>query len=62
MACLLAGRGRAGEEEKGSKAGSRVGAGRFTPAAGRAGWEFILLGDESMIADGSKEQLQAWWR
>ena len=30
-ACLLCGRGKPGEEENGSKAGSSVGAGRFTP-------------------------------
>jgi hypothetical protein len=38
LACLFKGRGSAGEEENGSKAGSSVGAGRFTPAAdGRFG-------------------------
>lgn len=31
------GRGRAGEEDKGSNAGSRVGAGRLTPATGETG-------------------------
>jgi hypothetical protein len=37
-ACLFEGLGRPGEDEKGSKAGSNVGAGRFTPIAdGRLG-------------------------
>jgi hypothetical protein len=31
-ACLLNGRGRPGEEDRGSKGGSSEGAGRFTPA------------------------------
>jgi hypothetical protein len=48
----LVGRGKPGEEEKGSKAGSNEGAGRFTPAVeGRLGWELILLGEESIMAD-----------
>lgn len=52
-ACLLEGRGKPGEEEKGSNAGRRDGAGRFTPAVedGRLGWEFILLGDDSIMAE-----------
>jgi len=49
---LFNGLGRPGDEEKGSKAGSSVGAGRFTPDVdGRLGWAFILLGDESIISD-----------
>jgi hypothetical protein len=48
----LSGRGKPGEEESGSKAGSSVGAGRFTPAdTGRLGWALILLGVESIMAD-----------
>jgi hypothetical protein len=51
-ACLLKGRGRLGEEEKGSKAGSSEGAGRFTPAVdGRLGSAFSLLGEESIMTD-----------
>lgn len=53
-ACLLLGRGKAGEEENGSKsmAGNSVGAGRFTPAVeGRLGWALILLGVESIMAN-----------
>jgi hypothetical protein len=49
-ACLFEGRGRAGEEEKGSKAGSSEGAGRLTPAvAGNDGCRLILLGEESIM-------------
>lgn len=48
----MKGRGRPGEEEKGSKAGSSEGAGRFTPAVdGKAGRAFSLLGDESIMTD-----------
>ena len=51
-ACFLAGRGSAGDEqdeEEGSKAGSREGAGRFTPAADEdLACILILLGDESI--------------
>ena len=48
----MCGRGKAGEEEVGSNAGSSVGAGRFTPAVeGRLGWALILLGVESIMAD-----------
>lgn len=48
----MEGRGKPGEEENGSNAGSRLGAGRFTPAIdGRSGWELIFLGEESIIAD-----------
>jgi hypothetical protein len=51
-ALLLEGRGKPGEEENGSNAGSRLGAGRFTPAVdGRSGWELIFLGEESIIVD-----------
>ena len=54
---LLRGRGKTGEEDNGSKAGKRVGAGRFTPATGgKLRWEFILLGDESIITKG----IHAW--
>ena len=50
-ACLLEGRGKAGEEDSGSKAGSREGAGRLTPAvAGEDACRFILLGEESIMA------------
>jgi hypothetical protein len=50
-ACLLEGRGKAGEEERGSKAGSSEGAGRLTPAvAGEDACRLILLGEESIIA------------
>lgn len=52
-ACLLEGRGNAGDEVKtGSKAGSKVAMERLVPAwAGKGDWEFILLGEESMRAD-----------
>jgi hypothetical protein len=50
-ACLLEGRGRAGEEDRGSKAGRSEGAGRLTPAvAGEDACRLILLGEESIIA------------
>ena len=63
LACRLAGRGSAGEEEdeeEGSKAGSRDGAGRFTPAAEEVfACMLILLGEESIFAfqrtEGSKQ-------
>ncbi len=49
-ACLFEGRGRAGEEDRGSKAGSSEGAGRLTPAvAGEDARRFILLGEESIM-------------
>jgi hypothetical protein len=49
-ACLLDGRGRAGED-RGSKAGSSEGAGRLTPAvAGEDACRLILLGEESIMA------------
>lgn len=51
VACLLDGRGKPGEEERSSNGGSRLGAGRFTPAAvGSAGSRPLLLedGEESM--------------
>jgi hypothetical protein len=44
------GRGREGDEDSGSKAGSRE-ALRFTPATGGS-WAFPLLGDESMLLNG----------
>jgi hypothetical protein len=48
----LEGRGKPGDEENGSNAGSNEGAGRFTPAVeGKLGWAFILLGDESIMTD-----------
>jgi hypothetical protein len=44
----LVGRGSPGEELNGSNAGKR----RFTPVfEGELCWVFILLGDESIIAD-----------
>lgn len=48
---LLMGRGSGGEEDNGSKAGSSSMAGRFVPASGGKlfAWEFILLGDESIM-------------
>lgn len=47
---LLSGRGKAGEEDNGSNAGSSDGAGRLTPATGgKLRWEFILLGEESIM-------------
>lgn len=50
---LLSGRGRTGDEDNGSKAGRSDGAGRLTPATGgKLLWEFILLGDESIITKG----------
>ena len=49
---LFEGRGKPGEEESGSKAGSNDGAGRFTPAIdGKVGWAFNLLGDESIMTE-----------
>ena len=52
IACRFAGRGNPGEEDNGSKAGSNDGAGRFRPADdGKLGRVFILLGDESIMAD-----------
>jgi len=46
------GRGKAGEDESGSNAGSREGAGRLTPAVvGNEGCILTLLGDESIMAD-----------
>jgi hypothetical protein len=54
-ACLFEGRGKPGEEEYGSKAGSRDGAGRFTPAvAGNEGCISVLLGEESILIDINK--------
>jgi hypothetical protein len=51
-ACLLDGRGNPGDEDNGSKAGSSDGAGRLVPAIdGKLGWELILLGEESIMAD-----------
>lgn len=53
-ACRFEGRGKPGEEEdSGSNAGSREGAGRFfVPAKdGNAGWELVLLGEESIMTD-----------
>lgn len=39
-----------GEEDIGSNAGSKVGAGRFTPAVGgKLDRAFTLLGDESIM-------------
>lgn len=50
LRALLSGRGKTGEEDCGSKAGSKDGAGRLTPATGgKLRWEFILLGDEFII-------------
>lgn len=46
----LAGRGRHGEDENGSNAGSNEGAGRFTPATGDTG-NRILLGEELMAVE-----------
>ena len=49
-ACLLEGRGKAGEEDRGSKAGSSEGAGRLTPAvAGEDACRLTLLGEESIM-------------
>lgn len=53
VACRFVGRGRPGEEERGSKAGSKDGAGRFTPAVeGSEGSSallaLLLTGDESI--------------
>jgi len=53
-ACRFIGRGRPGDEERGSNAGSREGAGRLTPATeGSDGSRARLLpvgGEESIIA------------
>ena len=49
VACRFAGRGRAGDEENGSNAGSRDGAGRFTPAVDGSEGSNDLLG----VVDGS---------
>jgi hypothetical protein len=58
-ACLLEGRGKAGEEDRGSKAGNNEGAGRLTPAvAGEDACRLILLGEESIMAT-VREPLQA---
>lgn len=57
-ACRFEGRGKPGEEEdSGSNAGSREGAGRFfVPAKdGNAGWELVLLGEESIMTDIYRE-------
>jgi len=55
-ACLFEGRGKPGDEENGSNAGSSDGAGRFTPEiGGKLGWEFILLGEESIMAEGCQK-------
>lgn len=52
IACLLEGRGKVGEEDSGSKAGSSEGAGRFTPAvAGEDACILSLLGDDSVMID-----------
>jgi hypothetical protein len=51
IACLLEGRGKTGEEDRGSKAGSSEGAGRLTPAVGgEDACRLILLGEESIMA------------
>lgn len=44
----MLGRGNCGEEKKGSKAGRREGAGRFTPATGETG-RGMLCGEESIL-------------
>jgi hypothetical protein len=54
-ACLLNGRGRPGELESGSNAGSSDGAGRFTPATrGKLEEALSLLGEESIRVDINK--------
>jgi hypothetical protein len=56
----FAGREKGGDEDNGSKAGSRQGAGRLTPAvAGSDGCILILLGDESIIKISSSSLLQS---
>lgn len=64
-ACRLTGRGSPGEEERGSKGGRRVGAGRLVPAAGggSVGSVFFDCGEESIIM--LREPCQEghrWWR
>lgn len=49
----LIGRGRAGEEVKGSNAGSKVGAGRLTPATGETGKGTCWGGEEGIFPFGS---------
>lgn len=56
VAWRLAGRGRPGDEESGSKGGRRVGAGRFVPAVAAGGGSVgsgCFDGDESIMFDPS---------
>jgi len=51
VACRFIGRGNPGEEESGSKAGSKVGAGLLTPATdGSEGSAALLVEGEESIA------------
>lgn len=74
VAWRLAGRGRPGDEESGSKGGRSVGGGRLVPAAGAAGGSVgsgRFGGDESIASEVSRGELavvrcleeleMGWW-
>jgi hypothetical protein len=55
VACLFAGRGKPGEEESGSNAGSNDGAGRFTPATDMEG----RVGSRALVSEEGEEFIAA---